>query len=64
LEREAKILKMRDSMGLFRPLRLSPLERGYSGNKMHGRSVGPPDPLGQDTFEGFDTRILEVGATI
>jgi len=59
-EREAKILKMRDSMGVFRPLRLSPLERGWSGTKMHGRSIGPPDPIGQDAFEGFDTKVLEM----
>ena len=59
-EREAKILKLRDTMGLFRPLRLSPLERGWSGTKMHGRSIGPPDTLGEDTFDGFDTRVLEV----
>jgi len=46
-DREAKLIKMRDSMGQFRPLRLSPLERGWSGTKMHGRSLGPPDPIGQ-----------------
>lgn len=49
-EREAKILKIRDTMGLFRPLKLSPLERGWSGTRMHGRSVGPPDPIGQGNF--------------
>ncbi|CAL8083961.1 unnamed protein product [Orchesella dallaii] len=27
---------------------------------MHGRSVGPPDPIGEDHFEGFDTKILEM----
>jgi len=59
-EREARILKMRDTMGVFRSLKLSPLERGWSGTKMHGRSVGPPDPIGLDTFDGFDTKILEV----
>jgi len=47
-------------MGQFRPLRLSPLERGWSGVKMGGRSIGPPDPIGQDTFEGFDTKVLEM----
>jgi len=59
-DREAKLIKMRDSMGQFRPLLLSPLERGWSGTKMHGRSVGPPDPIGEDNFEGFDTKILEM----
>ena len=46
-DREAKILKMRDEMGAFRILRLSPLERGWSGPKLPGRSVGPPDPVGE-----------------
>lgn len=46
-EREAKLIKMRDTMGVFRPLRLDPLERGWSGNKMPGRSIGSPDPIGE-----------------
>ena len=50
-ERQAKLIKMRDSMGKFRPLRLSPLERGWSGAKMHGRSIGPPEPIGQGIWE-------------
>lgn len=59
-DREAKLIKMRDTMGQFRPLLLSPLERGWSGTKMHGRSIGPPDPIGDDAFEGFDTKVLEM----
>lgn len=59
-DREAKLVKMRDTMGQFRPLLLSPLERGWSGTKMHGRSIGPPDPIGEDHFEGFDTKVLEM----
>ncbi|KAK4004601.1 hypothetical protein OUZ56_006334 [Daphnia magna] len=58
-DREAKLLKLRDEMGAFRLLRLSPLERGWSGPKLPGRSVGPPDPVGEDNFEGFDTIVLE-----
>nr|CAG4650973.1 EOG090X0689 [Simocephalus serrulatus] len=58
-EREAKLLKLRDEMGAFRILRLGPLERGWSGAKLPGRSVGPPDPVGEDNFEGFDTIVLE-----
>lgn len=40
--------------------KLTSLERGWSGNKMPGRSIGPPDPIGEDVFEGFDTRVLEL----
>lgn len=63
-DREAKLIKIRDSLGTFRSLRLSPLERGWSGTKMHGRSVGPPDPIGEGmffpslTFAGGDAPII------
>lgn len=46
-EREARLIKIRDAMGTFRSLRLSPTERGWSGNKMPGRSIGPPDPINE-----------------
>lgn len=53
-EREKMLIKLRDEMGAFRPLRLSPIERGWSGTKMPGRSIGPPDPIG----EGRNTGLL------
>lgn len=59
-EREAKLIKLRDSMSGKRFQKLSALERGWSGSKMPGRSIGPPDPIGEDAFEGFDTRVLEL----
>lgn len=52
-EREAKLIKLRDTMGQFRPLRLSPLERGWSGTKMHGRSIGAPDSIGEGMHCSF-----------
>ncbi|XP_014259235.1 28S ribosomal protein S5, mitochondrial [Cimex lectularius] len=58
-EREEKLLKLRNSMGVFRRLKLLPSERGWSGNRLPGRSIGPPDPIGDQTFEGFDTKVLE-----
>jgi small subunit ribosomal protein S5 len=59
-EREAKLVKLRDQMVGRRFAKLTPLERGWSGNKMPGRSIGPPDPIREDKFEGFDTRVLEL----
>ncbi|GJQ80194.1 mRpS5 [Trypoxylus dichotomus] len=59
-EREKKLIQLRDSMGTFKYAKLSPMERGWTGAKMPGRSIGPPDPIGEDTFEGFDTRVLEL----
>ena len=59
-ERDAKLIKIRDSMSGKRFQKLTPLERGWSGSKMPGRSIGPPDPIGEDAFEGFDTRVVEL----
>ncbi|KAK7068008.1 28S ribosomal protein S5, mitochondrial [Halocaridina rubra] len=58
-EREAKLLQIRNTMGQFRPMKIDPLERGWSGTRLPGRSIGPPDPIGEETFEGFDTKVLE-----
>lgn len=58
-EREAKLIKLRDSMTRGKFGKLSPLDRGWSGAKMPGRSLGPPDPIGEDNFEGIDTKVLE-----
>lgn len=44
---QTKLHKLRDGMGHVGILRLSPLERGWSGPKMPGRSIGPPDPIGE-----------------
>ncbi|RVE41482.1 hypothetical protein evm_013869 [Chilo suppressalis] len=59
-ERMEKLIKLRDSMTKFRRLRLSPIERGWSGARMPGRSIGPPDPIGEDEFTGFDTKVLQL----
>ncbi|CAH1117207.1 unnamed protein product [Phaedon cochleariae] len=59
-EREKKLIQLRDKMGTFKHQKLSPIERGWSGSKMPGRSIGPPDPVGEETFEGFDTKVLEL----
>jgi len=63
-EREAKLIKIRDSMSNFKFQKLTPLERGWSGAKMPGRSIGPPDAIGEDSFEGFDTKVLELKTVI
>ncbi|CAH0550383.1 unnamed protein product [Brassicogethes aeneus] len=59
-ERQKKLIELRDKMGTFKYAKLSPIERGWSGTKMPGRSIGPPDPIGEDTFDGFDTKVLEL----
>ena len=58
------LLKVRNEMDTYRRSKQHPLERGWSGAKMGGKSIGPPqvDPrqgdLETDTFAGFDSRVL------
>ncbi|BFZ11684.1 hypothetical protein BsWGS_14723 [Bradybaena similaris] len=39
--------------------RIPALQRGYSGRKYPGTSLGAPDPINDYVFEGFDTRVLQ-----
>ena len=48
----------------MRSFKINPLDRGFSGAKMPGRSIGAPDAIGEETFEGFDTRVLEMKTVI
>lgn len=41
--------------------KLHPLERGFSGHHVVGQKLGPPPPVGDVTFEDFQTYCLEVG---
>ncbi|GFS74603.1 28S ribosomal protein S5, mitochondrial [Nephila pilipes] len=45
--REKRILELRDKSVGRKSFKLSPLERGWTGNKLPGRSLGPPDPIGE-----------------
>lgn len=47
-------------MSGFRSNKINSLERGWSGHKMPGRSIGAPDPIGEDAFDGFDSKVLEL----
>lgn len=46
-EREKKLIEIRSKMGGQRRMKLSPIERGWTGAKLPGRSIGPPDPIGE-----------------
>ncbi|XP_017865519.1 PREDICTED: 28S ribosomal protein S5, mitochondrial [Drosophila arizonae] len=59
MDRENSIISLRDSMGNFKLMKLNPIDRGWSGTKMPGRSIGPPDAVGEENFKLFDTRVLE-----
>jgi small subunit ribosomal protein S5 len=49
-ERQKRLNELRDQMGSHRYAKLSPIERGWSGAKMPGRSIGPPDPIGEGRY--------------
>ncbi|XP_049306068.1 28S ribosomal protein S5, mitochondrial [Bactrocera dorsalis] len=56
---DRNINKIRDLMGTYRIAKVNSIDRGWSGAKMPGRSIGPPDAINEEMFENFDTRVLE-----
>lgn len=52
------LLKVRNEMDTYKKRKQHPLERGWSGGKLHGKWFGPPSPILDETFEGFDSKIL------
>ncbi|XP_063705613.1 small ribosomal subunit protein uS5m [Culicoides brevitarsis] len=56
---ESKILEIRDNAPQGNRMKIDALDRGWSGKRLPGRSIGPPDPIGEDNFEGFDTKVIE-----
>ncbi|KAL6261327.1 hypothetical protein P5V15_008847 [Pogonomyrmex californicus] len=60
LKREEKFAKLQQKYQIKpKRIKLSPLERGWTSAQMGGRKIGPPDSVGEDTFDGFETWILE-----
>ncbi|XP_062593615.1 small ribosomal subunit protein uS5m-like [Saccostrea cucullata] len=39
---------------------VNPLLRGYTSAYLHGTSLGPPAPVREEKFEGFDSRLLQL----
>ncbi|XP_014610265.1 PREDICTED: 28S ribosomal protein S5, mitochondrial [Polistes canadensis] len=58
-ERQEKLIKLRESMSARKRVKLSPLERGWTSYRPGGMKIGPPEPVGDDTFEGFESWVLE-----
>lgn len=53
-----KLLKIRDQQERRKRPPVHPLERGWSGTKLLGKWIGPPDPIAGESFVGFDTKVL------
>lgn len=58
--RSEKLYNLRDMNRTRKRIKLSHMERGYSGTRLAGRSVGAPDPIGHFSFDGFDARCIEM----
>lgn len=56
---DRNIYKIRDLMNTNRIAKVNSIDRGWSGAKMPGRSIGPPDAINEEIFGNFDTRVLE-----
>ncbi|XP_075419265.1 small ribosomal subunit protein uS5m isoform X1 [Tenrec ecaudatus] len=57
---EANMVQQREEWDRKRKIKVK-RERGWSGNSWGGVSLGPPDPgPNGETYDDFDTRILEV----
>lgn len=45
MERVSQLQQIRSELAANKRVKLSPLERGWSGNRLPGRSLGPPEPI-------------------
>jgi len=54
-----KLIELRNQNTKPLRRRQHPLERGWTSAKFGGRKIGPPDPIGGQTFEEFETWILD-----
>lgn len=57
--RDKELHEIRDQRRNRKKMIQDPSERGYSGRRLPGKSVGAPDPIGEYHFDGFDTRAVE-----
>lgn len=55
---EAKLQSVRGDLGLKQKPRMHPLERGFSGTILYGRSIGIPEEMKAE-FADFDCKVLE-----
>ncbi|XP_033347865.1 putative 28S ribosomal protein S5, mitochondrial [Bombus vosnesenskii] len=57
---EAESLDTARTVTMLKPkqLKLHPLNRGWSGSQPGGKKLGPPDPVDDDVFHGFESWIL------
>lgn len=48
--REKRLIEIRNRLASRKRPKLHPLERGWAGTTLPGRSLGPPDPVGDGKY--------------
>jgi small subunit ribosomal protein S5 len=57
---QENLIRIRNEMEFKTKRKVHPLERGWSGTRMLGRWIGPPDPVNGIKFDGFDTKLVSL----
>ena len=57
-DREMELIKMRDQMSRIRYTALPPLQRGWSGSRFPGQSIGPPNPIDDCKYPSSYDQLL------
>ena len=59
VDREKKLVELRNQMDKFKAITIPPHERGFSGSSIAGKSIGVPVSYEDVDFTEFDTRIID-----
>ncbi|XP_033102507.1 28S ribosomal protein S5, mitochondrial-like [Anneissia japonica] len=59
-EREEMLRKVREDWDKRKKRVTAPEDMGWTSKSWGGRSLGPPDPIPGENFEGFDSKVLHV----
>lgn len=57
-DRQKRLIELRSKLGLKKKFKVHPLERGWSGAKLHGRRLGPPDPIGEGNIINLSFTVV------
>ncbi|KZC06334.1 Putative 28S ribosomal protein S5, mitochondrial [Dufourea novaeangliae] len=59
-KREKELLQLRTELPKIRAQKIHPLLRGWHGTNPCGRKLGPPDPINEEPFHGFESWVIDL----
>lgn len=62
--REQRLTEIRNQMDKFKSITIAPHERGFTGNSLNGKKLGPPAAYDDVDFGQFETVIVKYRAMI